>query len=494
MADRIHVGALAQPRQSRTARRTQARRAQRSREQLASDLDTTDRRTDQPLLEPGELLPRGGEAGPQQLRSYGRLRVPAHQDTSAALRGAYPMLAEGGLGGEGVFGGHDLLSGGAFALDPWLLYRRGIITSPNMILTGVVGAGKSALAKSLYTRSIAFGRKVYVPGDPKGEHTAIARLVGGQAIVLGRGLRTRLNPLDAGPKPSTMDQTEWRAAFTARRRDLLGALAETSLGRPLSPVEHTAIDIALQAASAAAAVPTLPAVVDQILAPDRGADERIADDGRQVGHALRRLVAGDLKGLVDGPSTEAIDPDRPMVSLDLSRIGDNGVLLSVLMACSSAWMESALLDPAGGQRWVVYDEAWRLISHPALLRRMDTQVRLARHYGIANLVILHRLTDLEIVGNSGGAEQALASSLLALADTRIVYRQESDQLGSTAQALGLSRTERTLLPNLGVGQGLWRIGGRSFLVQHRLAAAEAAAFDTNQRMFEIPRGFTNREP
>lgn len=37
------------------------------------------------------------------------------------------------------------------------------------------------------------------------------------------------------------------------------------------------------------------------------------------------------------------------------------------MTCASAWMESALLDPTGGQRWVVYDEAWRLMSHPALL-------------------------------------------------------------------------------------------------------------------------------
>ena len=60
-----------------------------------------------------------------------------------------------------------------------------------------------------------------------------------------------------------------------------------------------------------------------------------------------------------------------MISLDLSRVTQNATLVSVLMTCASAWMESALLDPNGGQRWVVYDEAWRLMSHPALLRRMD---------------------------------------------------------------------------------------------------------------------------
>lgn len=33
-------------------------------------------------------------------------------------------------------------------------------------------------------------------------------------------------------------------------------------------------------------------------------------------------------------------------------------------------MESALPDLSDGQRWVIYDEARRLMSHPALLKRM----------------------------------------------------------------------------------------------------------------------------
>jgi hypothetical protein len=48
-----------------------------------------------------------------------------------------------------------------------------------------------------------------------------------------------------------------------------------------------------------------------------------------------------------------------MISLVLSRVAENSTLASVLMTCSSAWMESALLDPQGRQRWVIYDEAWR---------------------------------------------------------------------------------------------------------------------------------------
>jgi hypothetical protein len=429
-------------------------------------------------------LPVGGETGPATLRSYRRFRMPTHQDTSATLAGAYPFLAEGGMGSAGVFVGQDLYSGGSFVYDPWELYRQGVITAPNIVLAGIVGAGKSSLAKSLYTRSIPFGRRVYVPGDPKGEHTAIAEAVGGKAIILGHGMRNRLNPLDDGVRPSNLSDIEWKTQVASRRRDLIGALAETILGRPLSPLEHTAIDIALRATVSSTEVPILPIVVDRILAPDKDQDGRLAEDGRLLGHGLRRLVSGDLAGLFDGPSTVAFDPSLPMLSLDLSRVAENSALVSVLMTCSSAWMESALLDPAGGQRWVIYDEAWRLMQFPALLRRMDAQWRLARHLGIANMLIFHKLTDLDNVGDHGTAMRALASSLLANAETRIIYRQEADQLGPTAKALNLTGTERDLLPGLGIGQGLWRIKERSFIVQHQLHPNELAAFDTNARFLD----------
>lgn len=483
--ERLHTTVLVAP-------ATERRRLRKQRRQAAAQLHAEQRQAEKTAArakadaERAEArattyLPAAGEPGPAALRTPGRFRLPRHQDTSATLAGAYPFLAEGGLGSDGVFVGQDLYSGGSFVYDPWVLYRKGLITAPNVVLAGIVGSGKSSLAKSLYTRSLPFGRRVYVPGDPKGEHTAVAEAVGGRAIVLGHGLNARLNPLDEGHRPTGLSDQEWATTVSSRRRELVGALAETVLARGLTPLEHTAIDLALTQVVRENTVPVLPMVVDRILAPTSDPDGRLSEDGRLVGHALRRLVAGDLQGLFDGPSTVAFDPSLPMISLDLSRVTENSTLISVLMTCSSAWMESALLDPNGGQRWVIYDEAWRLMSHPPLLRRMDAHWRLARHYGIANMLIFHKLTDLDNVGDQGSAMRSLATSLLANAETRIVYRQESDQLGPTATALGLTGTEQKLLPSLGVGQGLWRIKARSFVTQHQLHPAEYSLFDTSIR-------------
>jgi len=432
-------------------------------------------------------LPRAGEPGPAALRQPRRLKLTPHRATSDVLSVAYPFLAEAGLGSDGVLIGQDSWSGAAFVFDPWVLYEHGVLTNPNVLLAGIIGRGKSSLAKSLATRSLAFGRKVYVPGDPKGEWTVVSRAVGGTAIELGGGLPARLNPLDEGPRVSTMSDAEWQATTTQRRRTLLGALAEAALDRPLVAVEHSALDAALEAAVRENSVPVLPHVVGALFEPSGSIDgssvAQLVDDGREVGHALTRLVHGDLAGLFDGPSTVRFDPSLPMVSLDLSRISGSDSLIGMVMTCASSWMEAALADPNAGQRWVIYDEAWRLLAQPALLARMQSQWKLSRALGIANLMVIHRLSDLDAVGDAGSEARALALGLLADCSTKIIYAQESGEATKTGTSLGLSSTEVAQLPELVRGEGLWRLGERAFVVRHVMTPGELACFDTNQRMF-----------
>ena len=143
-------------------------------------------------------------------------------------------------------------------------------------------------------------------------------------------------------------------------------------------------------------------------------------------------------------------------------------------------MESALLDPNGGQRWVITTGLAAHVPSRALLRRMDAHWRLARHYGIANMLIFHKLTDLDSVGDQGSAMRSLANSPLANAETRIVYRQESDQLGPTATALGLTGTEQQLLQTSASDQACG--GSRPELCLPAPAPPdELALFDTSSR-------------
>lgn len=404
------------------------------------------------------------------------LRLPAHRASSVTLAGAYPFLVAPSSS-IGVPVGTDALTGEPFCFDPWDLYAAGTLTNPNVLLAGVIGQGKSALAKTLALRSIAVGRRVYVPGDPKGEWGPVAHAVGGVVVRLGPGLPTRLNPLDVPAADSAV-------AHTHRLR-LLVALAATALRRDLAAVEHTILDTALSTATRATTAPTLPDVVTTL-------DElgTAAGDGRDLAHGLRRLVRGDLAGMFDGLSTYRLDADIPMVVLDLSALGGDDEALELAMTCAAGWLDAALTAPSADsvpvRRWVIYDEAWRLLRSVPLIRRLQSQWKLSRAYGIANVMVLHRLSDLDAVGAAGSEARALAEGLLADCSTRIIYRQEADQITATGAALGLTRPEREVLAALPRGVGLWKMPGRSHIVRHHLHADELAVVDTDAAMRGIP--------
>jgi len=428
-------------------------------------------------------------------RSLIALRTPAHRATTRNLQGLYPFVVDSGLGTHGVYIGRQTGSDASFVHDPWQHYHDGIVTNPNMLLAGVIGRGKSALAKSLALRMTAFGVRVYVPGDPKGEWGAVARAVGVEPISLGRGLPARINPLDPGQRPAGMAEHDWRREVEARRLGLLAALAETTLDRKLSPVERTALVLAVQDLGASTAAPVLPEVVASLMAPTTESARSLnmnrhtlVADSRNLALELRRLVVGDLAGLFDGPTTRGLDFDAPIQVLDTSRLAGDDTAIALLMTCASAWMESALTAPndptrsqGGGHRLVVYDEAWRMLRHLALVRRMQSQWKLSRAIGVANLAVVHRISDLGAVGSSGSEAVALAHGLLADCSTRIVYAQETDQVDATASALGLTDVEAEQLVHLPRGRGLWKIGRHSAIVDHILGD-EAAIVDTDARM------------
>ncbi|MFJ7907068.1 ATP-binding protein [Kitasatospora sp. NPDC096204] len=467
--------------------RTKARHAQPADERPRNSGPAAD-------LQP--LYPVSGRPGPASARG-GKLRLPKHRLTTAVAGGAYPFLAEAGLGAEGAFIGRDLHAEGSFCFDPFTLYNSGRIegfTNPNAILCGVIGMGKSALAKSIATRSIAHGYKIYVPSDPKGEWTGLAQALGGQTIALGPGLPGRLNPLDAPKRPDGVSEEDWSGEVRKRRLLLLASLAATVLKRDLLPMEHTGLDVALDLvvadADANGTVPLLgdiahvlgrPECLDAALGGQAGSLGHATDD---LAHALRRLVHGDLSGMFDAPSTVTFDANAPMLSIDLSRLGSSGddTALVLAMTCASAWMEAALADPAGGRRWVIYDEAWRIMRHVGLLERMQQQWKLSRGLGIANLLILHRLSDLLSAGDAGSRGRVLAEGLLADCSTRIIYRQEPDQIPAAMTLLGLTGVEAQAIAALTRGRGLWKVASLSFIVQHLLHSSERALYDTDFRM------------
>jgi hypothetical protein len=431
-------------------------------------------------------------------------KLPAHQVTTRNLGAAYPFIAEAGLGQRGVVIGDDLL-GGSFVFDPFELYAAGVVSNPNMVVFGQIGRGKSSFVKTFLWRQAVFGRRAWVV-DPKGEYGDLADAWGVRPVALRPGGAIRLNPLDRGPEAGATSMgvgsgaTEGTDATARRRMELLASLASACLGRTLAPRERAALGAALADTVAVHDNPTVPVVVEALLAPSaeaaralRTEQRDLLEDGRDVALELRRLVHGDLAGMFDGPTTPGLDLSAPLVVLDLSALYTSAAL-GVLMACATAWLQAALArtaglgagashpGAAGGRFFLVVDEAWAILSNLGVARWLQSSWKLSRAFGVSNVAVLHRVSDLRSVGASDSEQVALAQGLLSDSETRVVYAQSPGEIEAASELLSLSDTESDLLPQLRRGIALWKVGQRSFLVQHRLSALEPYIVDTDAAM------------
>jgi hypothetical protein len=381
-----------------------------------------------------------------------------------------------------------------------------VLTNPNLMVLGQLGRGKSTFVKTFVWRQVAFGRQAWVV-DPKGEYGPLAEACGGTPWRLAPGGAVRLNPLDLIPGDSgaqgmpaighstvgTNELAGDAARDLRRRTELVCSLAASSLGRSLAPPERTAVDLALRSLYGRASRPALPDLVNALLEPDPGLAASVgtdraglAHDGRSVALELRRLVEGDLAGMFDGPTSAGLRLDAPVVSLDLSAVFASPAL-PLLMTCATGWLQAISAAPGGQKRLIVVDEAWAVLHDLATARWLQATFKLARSMGVANVAVVHRLSDLRAAGAAGSAQERLAEGLLADAETRVLFGQAPAEADASARLLHLTSKERDLLAGLPRGVALWKVGPQSFLVEHGVGPLEEDLVDTDAAMRDDPR-------
>lgn len=429
------------------------------------------------------------------MRLRPRLRLPAHRGTTAHLCSLYPFSVQPSFGWRGAYIGLDLLAGGAeFCWDPFEAYQTGQITNPNCWVLGEPGNGKSALVKSLLWRMAGIwgsgtgGRWIAV-ADPKGEYVPLAEALGLTVVRLTPGGSTRLNPLATGP-----DVGESAEKQVLRRAEMVAALLATVLERPLTQVEDVAVFGAVEYAIAAGtggrgpAEPTLADLAGLIGNPPEDVRRRLHGDGRDpsdalgaVRYGMDKLLCRSLRGMFDGPSTVHVDWTGAGLVLDLSAVPLDSEALPLVMVAAAGWLSQLMAAP-GPQRVQVLDEAWALLGNRHTAAYLQTCFKLGRTYGVSNLCIAHRPSDLGAQADDGTATAKIAAGLLADSATKIVLRQAPDQIEAASRSFGLTEPERQIVAQLARGRALWKVGGRTAVVHHVMTTREAAMCDTDSRM------------
>ncbi len=401
-----------------------------------------------------------------------------HRATTRNFQCVYPFQSEAGFGARGTYIGQNRL-GGAFVFDPWVLYNQGVLTNPNILVAGEIGAGKSAVVKTFIHRQLLLADRRACILDPKGEYGPLARAWGAEPIALKAGGGIRLNPLNPN-------------ADKESRQALLLAVMSAALKRDLTPEEAAGGMEALKIADGKVDEPTLPDIYRLLLSPtaEMGTALRmevgvLAGKVSSCGLALRNLCTGPLAGMFDGPSTHEVDFSKRIVVLDLSAfVGDDAV--GILMACASAWLgaeveEQFRINP-NIKNLRLYDEGWRILGSHGVGELLRSDYKLSRSRAICNIMVLHRLSDLFTAGDEGSRASALARGLHEDTGTHIIYRQAPGAFEHLEDVYHFSEIEADVIKTNGRGTGLWMVGRSRSIVHHEVSPDEWPIIDTDQRM------------
>lgn len=392
---------------------------------------------------------------------------------------------------EGVVIGEDRLSRSIVAGDPFTAYSKRLVDSPNVVIAGDVGVGKSTLLKTCYLLRplILRGRQIVV-FDRKdqggaGEYTALTERWGATPIGFRLdGTGQRINLLDRSI--SDVDGP----SGTVR---LVRAVAETMAERRLDDWETKALRTGLRAAFAAAEgderepvlldlVDALPRVADSygdVLSP--AARERLHQAGATVMFVLDGLLE-EYSGLFDGPTSEGIDlATGRLTSFDLSQLPSTGPAASMVVAAAQMWLLGRLRRDRGKYTYVDMEEGWDLIggANGYLWRSL---IKLARGLGVSTVTAIHKLGDIP--------KNSPAYAIIQEAGTVHVFRQSraEDQVATLA-AFDLKTAHPASLGQLPAGDHLYKVGSAPEVrVRHVRTPWEQEVTDTDEAMTALTGG------
>lgn len=389
-------------------------------------------------------------------------------------------------GTRGIVTGRDVLSRTSISHDPITAYNSEPreVSSPNVIIMGDVGAGKSTHTKANHVlRPLLLSGRRCVVFDKKdqggeGEYSGVVRRYGYEPIKFAPdGTGTTLNLLDPIILKGTGVQGQARllniVTRLARGDQNLDAWEEEALRAAL---RRTVDEVTGRAPVLADVLPNLGNVAED---PDyRTLSPSARDDLHKAGLSVRWTLNGlldEYAGLLDGETSRTVDLAGKLTSFDISQLPDDGPAVPVVMAIGNMWMLGRLRRDRGWATTVVYEEGWHMIGGPSA-HLIKANQKLSRGLGISNVFVMHKGTD--IPPDSPGM------AIIQEAQTVCIYRQSRPEDARWCQrTFGLAPETSETIEKLRDGHFIFKFGSHPEThVQHILSRWEAEVTNTDEAL------------
>ncbi len=388
------------------------------------------------------------------------------------------------------------------------------LSNYNMVVFGKSGAGKGVTIKTLIARSAVLMGIETLALDAEGEYGVVAEALGGLNVVISPNSNTIINPFDIEPEITKDEITgRERVALNVENKveDVTQILLTMARGSTRTEdVNEVTKQIIAEAVAEEYAALGINNDANSLYAANQGGIVQNDYLGRQkksmptIGSWYRRLVNNanknqnpdyrahysylakvmrqyvrDLGGQLayfDGQSTFDLLEGTSFINLDISGLEERFARpLAQQILLTWIWEKYVKKNSEdknkAGKKRVLVDEAWMLLPYPEAVDFLNKMARRARKRNVSLAVVSQRFQDFY--------EKSEVQAVLTSSDTKLFLAQDKSEIQYIKEVFKLSEGEADFLTTCARGQGLFKVGEQTAIIEIKPTKKEFEFIETN---------------
>ncbi len=337
-----------------------------------------------------------------------------------------------------------------------IIFDRFSLENANSVVFAKAGAGKSFAVKLEILRSLAMGTDVLVI-DPENEYERLANTVGGSFFKISLTSESTINPFEIPVIPKGEDPAD---VFKSHILNLVGLL-KLMFGK-VTAEEDAILDRAITETYASRGItfetkdftdiqPPLLEDLETILANMEG--------GRGMADRLYKFTKGTYSGFTNRPTN--VDIKNRLIVFSVRDLEEELRPIAIYIVLNFVWN---LIRAEFKKRIMVIDEAWWLMKYADSASFLFSLVKRCRKYFLGVTTITQNVEDF--------LESPYGRPIITNSSIQLLLKQAPASMDVLQKTFGLSDTERNLLIEANVGEGLFFAG-----LNHVAIAVMASYFE-----------------
>ena len=384
------------------------------------------------------------------------------------------------------------------------------LTNYNMVIFAKSGAGKSVTMKTLISRSSVLMGIESLALDAEGEYYEVAEALGGINVILSPTSETVINVFD-------IEVERTKDAITGRETESL------NIENKIEDVTQALMTMAKGSTRTEEVNEITKQIISEVAAAEYEARGITSDpmslyeNNRVVGGFGRRkkqmptigswysrleLMAarnrnddykfhysyllkvmkqyvrkfGGQMAYFDGQSTFELLEGSPFINIDISQLEERFARpLAQQIILSWIWEKFVKKNSEdkrkAKQKRVIIDEAWMLLPFPEAVDFLNKMARRARKRNVSLAIISQRFQDFY--------EKPEAQAVLTSSDTKLFLAQDKSEIALLQEVFKLSSGEASFLVTCVRGEGLFKVGSETAILQITPTQKEFQFVETN---------------